>query len=618
MGLDQGKVFGQGHDDVGDFTLAGKYRVENGSGKVKMHKQYIEKHSVEYRGEISFQDNYCIMKGKWEIGNNHDEFLIQLILPEIYKIEIERMPTPKFVRVQGNKVMLSYCPNQYDLSQKIMKGLINKGIETICPSINIDEMIKIATVQARVIVPLMSEAYEASNSAKYVLSYADEVGIPIVPVKAQTPYSASGWLGVICAGSLWTQMTNSDDFEQKLDELVGQLRPYMNSSSNEEQQQQQQLDILADENLVQGYYIQNGQQCDMTFDMFTMVNGYIAGRGEDIVGEFVINGEYSRLVNSQEYQFQFTKHYIEQHDVQYAGTTTHSESQIFLDGNWSLEQLSDEFHLEVSLNKSSNCNKSHIMLSYQWNNQKLVKQIADSLKKNNIRIWFDIAGDMKGNINTAMANGVENAAIIVSFNTTAYSKSVNCQKELTYASQLKKTIVPVLLEDHTNFEDTWLGKIIISLEKIHMNDDKQVDATLKSLIEQIHEHLQQNENQEFNESEVITRFEGGAVRGKFTQYEKEFDMSFDFFSLRQGRVAGQGNDDVGHFVIAGTYDNDGNVYFIKQYIEQHAVEYEGYLKFDDMGNFEIKGKWRIGDATDDFFIESIEFSKSSTSSVTRL
>jgi len=36
-------------------------------------------------------------------------------------------------------------------------------------------------------------------------------------------------------------------------------------------------------------------------------------------------------------------------------------------------------------------------------------------------------------------------------------------------------------------------------------------------------------------------------------------MSFDFFSLRQGRVAGQGNDDVGHFVIAGTYDNDGNV-----------------------------------------------------------
>jgi len=37
-----------------------------------------------------------------------------------------------------------------------------------------------------------------------------------------------------------------------------------------------------------------------------------------------------------------------------------------------------------------------------------------------------------------------------------------------------------------------------------------------------------------------------------------------------------------------------------------------------MGNFEIKGKWRIGDATDDFFIESIEFSKSSTSSVTRL
>lgn len=43
--------------------------------------------------------------------------------------------------------------------------------------------------------------------------------------------------------------------------------------------------------------------------------------------------------------------------------------------------------------------------------------------------------------------GVEGSACVLSFATESYRKSVNCQKELTYASQLKKPILPVLIED---------------------------------------------------------------------------------------------------------------------------------------------------------------------------
>jgi hypothetical protein len=35
----------------------------------------------------------------------------------------------------------------------------------------------------------------------------------------------------------------------------------------------------------------------------------------------------------------------------------------------------------------------------------------------------------------------------LSFATEAYRASVNCQKELTYANQLKKPIIPILIED---------------------------------------------------------------------------------------------------------------------------------------------------------------------------
>jgi hypothetical protein len=348
----------------------------------------------------------------------------------------------------------------------------------------------------------------------------------------------------------------------------------------------------------------------MKFDMFAMINGYISGQGDDEVGGFVINGTYTCLSGKEEFEFQFKKHYIEQHDVQYSGTITHNESQFFFDGKWLLGDLSDTFHLEVSRNQSSGSKGLHIMLSYQWNNQELVKRVADMLKQRKIPIWFDIAGDMKGNINAAMANGVEGAAMVVSFDTVAYSKSINCQKELTYASQLKKDILPVLLENDKIFQDTWLGMIIASFNGINMQDDNQFNSTIDILVQRINAALKEKKDEQSHRSQVITKFEGGAVEGKYYQYDQGFDMFFDFFSLREGRVSGQGHDGIGPFTMAGNYDNQGKVSFIKQYVGKHAVEYNGNIVCDNFGGFKIEGHWTIGDVTDEFYLESINASKS--------
>ncbi|CAF3553948.1 unnamed protein product [Rotaria sp. Silwood1] len=601
LGLKSGKVFGLGDDDVGAFTLAGHYKLEDGCGDIEMHKQYVGKHSVKYEGKISFQAITCVIEGHWKIEEMSDRFCMHLTLPRPYTTEREKTPLPKVSLRQGSKVMISYCPCQYDLAQKITEGLIAKGIPAVCPPMRVHDMIKIAAQEARVVVPLMSDAYEASNTAKYVLSYVDEAGIPIVPVKTQDHYAQSGWLGVICAGALWIRITNTSDFEKRLKDLTKQLHPYISDSVDEEQF----VDTLVDETLPQGYYIQWGQKFDMTFNMFALINGCIAGEGHDEIGGFVINGKYTCLPNKKDFEFQFKKHYIGQHDVQYFGTITKHGSQLFFDGRWLLDALSDSFHLEVSCDQSSRPKGLHIMLSYQWNSQELVKRVANMLKQMNIPIWFDVAGDMKGNINSAMANGVEGAAAIISFSTVAYSNSINCQKEFTYARQLKKCIVPVLLENEKNLQNTWLGMIIASLNKVNMQDESQLHPSFDILVQHINRALEETQDEDSHRPHVITRFEGSAVRGKYYQYGQAFDMVFDFFSLREGRVSGQGNDDIGPFTMAGTYDNEGKVCFVKQYVGKHAVEYEGNLHYDNLGGFKIQGKWNINVLTDDFSLESI-------------
>ena len=41
----------------------------------------------------------------------------------------------------------------------------------------------------------------------------------------------------------------------------------------------------------------------------------------------------------------------------------------------------------------------HIMLSYQWDLQDLVKRVYQSLKDRGLPVWMDCEGGMSGNIN---------------------------------------------------------------------------------------------------------------------------------------------------------------------------------------------------------------------------
>ncbi|XP_069545869.1 uncharacterized protein [Brachyistius frenatus] len=131
---------------------------------------------------------------------------------------------------------------------------------------------------------------------------------------------------------------------------------------------------------------------------------------------------------------------------------------------------------------------SHIMLSYQWDDQALVKKIYNRLKDDGLPVWMDVKGGVTGNINDAMAAGVEEAVVICPFMTPAYQASRNCKKELNYADTREVVILPVMLTDNWEASE-WLGLITAGLLWVDFRnaeeDEERFDLCLRSLEEEI-------------------------------------------------------------------------------------------------------------------------------------
>ncbi|CAF3883123.1 unnamed protein product [Adineta steineri] len=127
----------------------------------------------------------------------------------------------------------------------------------------------------------------------------------------------------------------------------------------------------------------------------------------------------------------------------------------------------------------------HVMLSYNWDNKVLVSKIHDILVDNGIRVWMDINGGMRDNVNKSMAHGVEKATVVCCFMTPAYQNSYNCQREYEYANeQVKKNrlrIIPCMIGDK-DFKK-WtpsgsLGIITAGLTYVNFRDDS--DSNIRS------------------------------------------------------------------------------------------------------------------------------------------
>jgi hypothetical protein len=134
-------------------------------------------------------------------------------------------PAAVTVLLGSRYAMLSYQWDHQDTVKRARSLLEKHGVQCW---MDIDHMKKdiydsmAEGVQgAACVICFMSAAYQESANCKLELKFAQQSGVPIVPVMVQADWRASDWLGIITAGALWTPLYN--DFETGIKGIICQM-----------------------------------------------------------------------------------------------------------------------------------------------------------------------------------------------------------------------------------------------------------------------------------------------------------------------------------------------------------------------------------------------------------
>ena len=116
--------------------------------------------------------------------------------------------------------------------------------------------------------------------ARKLLNFIDRAGIPIVPIIVQDSYILTGWVGVIFCRSSMDQNDKCGWFWAKTKRIDSAICHAIKHPKKNK------LKISWTVTTALGYYVQNNTKHDMTFNMFAMLNGLIAGEGDDVIRSF--------------------------------------------------------------------------------------------------------------------------------------------------------------------------------------------------------------------------------------------------------------------------------------------------------------------------------------------
>lgn len=124
----------------------------------------------------------------------------------------------------------------------------------------------------------------------------------------------------------------------------------------------------------------------------------------------------------------------------------------------------------------------HLMISYNRENRDLCLRIKDELEKAGFSVWIDVE-NIHGSSLESMANAIENSECVLICMSERYKLSPNCRAEAEYAFQIKKPIIPLIMQQ-TYKPDGWLGIILGS--KIFIDFTKyDFDECTKRLMKEI-------------------------------------------------------------------------------------------------------------------------------------
>ncbi|CAG2233919.1 unnamed protein product [Mytilus edulis] len=152
------------------------------------------------------------------------------------------------------------------------------------------------------------------------------------------------------------------------------------------------------------------------------------------------------------------------------------------------QQIVENLKLPDASKTNKATNDSHVMISYNWGHQTIMKHICSFLRNSGIKVWMDI-DDMHGSTLQAMATAVEKADIVLVCFSQKYKNSDNCRAEAEYAFQLKKKIIPLKMEGGYK-PDGWLGFIIGAKLFYDFSGKYAFENKMKELIKDVQTSLQ--------------------------------------------------------------------------------------------------------------------------------
>ena len=133
--------------------------------------------------------------------------------------------------------------------------------------------------------------------------------------------------------------------------------------------------------------------------------------------------------------------------------------------------------------KSKEVSGNHVMISYQWDAQEVLVQVKNKLQANGYRVWMDLE-QMGGSTLEAMAKAVENAAVVLVCVSQRYKESPNCRSEAEYAYQLRKDIIPLMMQNNYK-ADGWLGMLVGTKLWIGFQSKHLIDSGVTKLIKEL-------------------------------------------------------------------------------------------------------------------------------------
>ena len=154
---------------------------------------------------------------------------------------------------------------------------------------------------------------------------------------------------------------------------------------------------------------------------------------------------------------------------------------------WEIEGKTARKQAEETREVSSN----HVMISYQWDSQEVLVEVKNKLQASGYRVWMDLE-QMGGSTLETMAKAVENASVILVCVSQRYKESPNCRSEAEYAYQLRKDIIPLMMEPNYR-PNGWLGMIVGTKLWIDFRNSYGIEAGVGKLLRELGGRGRQNQ-----------------------------------------------------------------------------------------------------------------------------